>query len=129
MLIARLLMAFLVASAAVSARAASFDCIAPAFPTFSSTSEGARRVEKQVLLWRKCHADYRAEQNWAEVARMNTEVETRFEKWAAATRDYSVRHSVNVQAKSRLERKTGLHAHSANVETRIERDEKKIAPK
>ncbi len=113
----------------LSAQAASFDCVAPVFPHFSSTGEGARRVDKQVKSWRKCHAEYRTEQNWVEVARMNAEVEAGFEKWLAATRLYWARQSATAQGMSRLERETGMHSFLGHGETRIDKEERKNAPK
>ncbi len=86
-------------------------------------------MEKQVKSWRKCHAEYRTEQNWVEVARMNAEVEAGFEKWLTATRLYWARQSTTAQGMSRLERETGMHSFLGHGETRIDKEERKIAPR
>ena len=129
MLLVRFSLMFVLAGGAVSAHAASFDCVAPVFPNYSSTNESARRVEKQVLAWRKCHAAYRAEHDRVEVARMNAEVESGLERWLAATRGYWTRQGASVATMSRLEREHGTHFHFANGESRIDKEEKKIAPR
>lgn len=129
MLLFKTIVLFAIAGGAVSAQAASFDCVAPVFPSVSTTNEAARRVEKQVIAWRKCHAAYRAENDRIEVARMNAEVEAGLEKWLTATRGYWTRQGASVLAVSRLERETGPHSWIANGESRIDREERRTAPR
>ena len=88
-----LTMFLMLAFNAASAQAASFDCVAPDFPAQSTSSEGVRRVEKQVRQWRACKASHRLEMSSAEVERLSTEVDTRLAKWIASTRAYSNGHS------------------------------------
>lgn len=77
------------AGAAVSAQAASYDCVAPVFPDHSTSNEGVRRIEKQVKQWRACKDSQRAEMDTLEAERLNAEVEASLGKWIAATRAYS----------------------------------------
>ncbi len=128
MLIGRSTLFLVLALGAVSAQGASFDCVAPVYPNFSGSNESARRVERQVRAWRKCHAAYRAEHDRIEVARMNAEVEAGLEKWLTATRGYWTRQGGSVHTISRLERDTSVHTFATQVEMRIDREEKRIAP-
>lgn len=96
------------ACAAGSSTAASFDCVTPVFPEYSSNSDGVRRVERQVQAWRKCHAEYRAVQDTVAVARLNDEVNVDMEKWIAATRAYLTRQGVSAPSLMRLEREQAL---------------------
>ncbi len=79
-----------------SAQAASFDCVAPVFPEHSTSSEGVRRIERQVREWRACTAEHRASAESVQVDRLNNEVEANLAKWIAATRSYSNGHSHNM---------------------------------
>jgi hypothetical protein len=90
--------------ATVSATAASFDCPVPAFPSVSTSSEGVRRVERQVKAWRTCYEANRAEHKRIEVTRMNDEVDAALEKWLASTRYYSRSMAVGAGTLSRIER-------------------------
>lgn len=77
------------ACAAASAQAASYDCVAPVFPDHSTSNEGVRRIEKQVKQWRACKDSQRAEMDTLEAERLNAEVEASLGKWINATRAYS----------------------------------------
>ena len=79
-----------------SAQAASFDCVAPDFPVHSTSSEGVRRIERQVREWRTCTAAHRAGGEAVQVDRLNSEVDANLAKWIAATRSYSNGHSDNM---------------------------------
>lgn len=96
------------ACTAGSSAAASFDCVTPVFPDYSSSSEGVRRVERQVQAWRKCHAEYRALQDTVAVARLNDEVNADMEKWIGATRAHLARQGLSAPGLSRLEREQAL---------------------
>jgi hypothetical protein len=79
----------LLCAIAVQAQAASFDCVAPVFPPVSTSSEGVRRVEKQVRQWRACTEAHRAQMGLMEVERLRAEVDLGLAKWIASTRAYS----------------------------------------
>jgi hypothetical protein len=75
--------------AAAPVQAASFDCVAPVFPGHSTSSDGVRKIEKEVRQWRACNAAHRSRTGAVEVDRLNTEVDASLAKWIAATRAYS----------------------------------------
>ena len=85
------------------AQAASFDCVEPDFPAQSTSSEGVRRVEKQVRQWRACKASHRSEMGSAEVERLSTEVDARLAKWIASTRAYSNRQASGQRVRTEIE--------------------------
>jgi hypothetical protein len=66
--------------------AAAEQCEAPAIPEVSTSNTAARRVVKEVKVWRDCSARM-ADQDAA--ARTGAEVDAALEKWAEATRFYS----------------------------------------
>lgn len=78
----------LVLSLAASAQAAA-GCAAPVFPPQSVSSEGVRRVEKQVAAYRTCMAQRGGQQEAVLIARQTAELDANYGKWAAATRMYS----------------------------------------
>lgn len=71
------------------AHAAVAECTAPVFPAQSTSAEGIRRVEKQVIQWRQCHAARAAGQDASETARQENDVDSAMQKWANATRLYA----------------------------------------
>jgi hypothetical protein len=79
-----------------TAQAASFDCVAPVFPEYSTSKEGVRRIERQVREWRACNAAHRAGGESVQVDRLNSEVDANLAKWITATRAYSNGNSHNM---------------------------------
>ena len=78
---------FAMLGATVSAQAASVDCVAPVFPEQSVSSEGVRRVEKQVKNWNTCYAASKTTS--ADAVRLNEQIGADHEKWQQSTRNYA----------------------------------------
>lgn len=91
------------------AHAAVTECAAPVFPAQSASTEGVRRVEKQVSQWRECQAARAAAQDPAESARQINEVDSAMQKWANATRLYSNGQVSGRQAQASIERDQREH--------------------
>lgn len=98
---------FVLACAATSVRAASFDCVAPVFPDHSTTSDGVRRVEKDVRQWRACNAAHRGQVDTLEVDRIKADVELSLHKWIVSTRLYASHQFQVLHALNQLERDKG----------------------
>jgi opacity protein-like surface antigen len=109
-------MMVLIASFAGSAQAA--DCVQPVFPSQSTSDEGARRVEKQVVQFRKCQAELASKQDAALTDRQNAQMEAGYAKWAAATRSYSNGQLAGSAVQSSAERDQSAHLASRHTPMR-----------
>lgn len=110
------LAAALLATCAAPALASGFDCIAPEFPQRSTSNESARRVQKQVKLWRACYAGHDlAGQANADAQKLNAEVETGLQNWMDATRLASSRSGANEATLAHIERERTLYLRSIRL--------------
>lgn len=99
------LAAALLVTCAPPVLASGFDCVAPEFPQRSSSTESARRIQKQVQSWRSCYSGYEVSGTAnADAQKLNAQVETELEKWIAATRLASGRNPANAAVLSHIER-------------------------
>lgn len=96
----------LLLSIGASGHAAAAACSAPLFPAQSVSDEGVRRVEKQVVQFRKCQAQQPAD---AASARASADVEAGYAKWAAATSVYAKGQLAGSLAQSSMERDQREH--------------------
>lgn len=99
----------LVLLSAFAASAQAAECVQPVFPAQSVSTEGARRVEKQVAKFRACQAERAGQQDAALTDRQNAEMEANLSKWAAATRSYSNGQLAGSAVQSSLERDQSAH--------------------
>lgn len=96
----------LLLSLGAAGHAAAAECAAPVFPAQSVSDEGARRVHKQVVQFRKCQAQLPGD---AASARRAADVEAGFAKWAANTRMYARGQLAGSVAQSSIERDQREH--------------------
>lgn len=113
---AALSMMVLIGSFAASAQAA--ECAQPVFPSQSNSSEGVRRVEKQVLEFRKCQAEIAGQQDAALSARQNAQMEAGLAKWSVATRMYSNGQLAGSAVQTSAERDQSAHLASRHTTMR-----------
>lgn len=86
MLPCRLLISAVLILCAGQARAISFDCVPPVFPSRQVSQEELRRIDQQVRAWNACYAAFNATQRSIDATRQDHEVATELEKWSAAKR-------------------------------------------
>lgn len=109
-------MMVLLASFAASAQAA--ECAQPVFPSQSTSTEGARRIEKQVVQFRKCQAEIAGQQDAALTARQNAQMEAGLAKWSVATRMYSGGQLAGSALQASAERDQSAHLASRHTPMR-----------
>lgn len=89
------------AAAQAEESVAAFPCEDPEFPTLSTSTEGARRVEKRMLAWRRCAQEFMAQHTSpaavAAVKAAAQRVGSRHIDWQLATFRYS-----NGQARTQI---------------------------
>lgn len=95
---------FASAGAMASPQEPVYDCVAPEFPSYSTSNEGVRRVEKQVRQWRACNVERAALIDAAKLVKLNEDVDLRLEKWLLATRGYASGQVEHQKTLTRIER-------------------------
>lgn len=96
----------LLLSTGAAAHAGAAECALPLLPAQSVSDEGVRRVEKQVLEFRKCQAQQPGD---AASARAAAGVESAYAKWAANTRMVARGQLAGSMTQSSMERDQREH--------------------
>jgi hypothetical protein len=95
---------FVLACGSASVQAATSECVAPVFPDHSTSTEGARRVDKQVKKWRACFQAHSAKAGAPDLSKLNAEVDAKLAAWTASTQAYSNGQAASQENVDRNER-------------------------
>lgn len=94
--------------ASPASRPAGFTCEQPVFPSYSTSSDGARRVEKRLAQWNACARDFlaRSDDNAgsAAVAALDLQVGLEHGTWLNRTMQYSNGQAMGKLAQVLVER-------------------------